>query len=215
VEMVGRDSWIDVSVPLRTGMVHYPGDPEVVITRDQDISRGDPVTLTRMSLGAHAGTHIDAPLHFLAGGRSIDQVALDAVNGPARIIPIADRVSVEIPELETHDIKAGEILLFKTRNSVLWKDDVFHEDFVYLSTEAASYLAGKRVRAVGIDYLSIGGYGKNETEVHTILLAASIWIVESLDLSHVEPGAHQLLCLPLRIEGAEAAPARAFLRRIG
>ena len=194
-------------------MAHYPGDPEVLITRDQDISRGDPVTLTRISLGAHAGTHVDAPMHFLAGGRSIDEAGLDALSGPARVIAIADSRSIEVPELEQHRIKAGEILLFKTRNSALWKDDVFHGDSVYLSTEAATFLAGKRVRTVGIDYLSIAGYQRNETEVHAILLGASIWIIESLDLSRVEPGVHELICLPLRIEGAEAAPARAFLRR--
>jgi len=210
--MKDDNCWIDVSVPLRNGMVRYPGDPEVHIGREQDIGRGDVVNATSLSMGTHSGTHIDAPLHFLQDGVSIDHMPIDAVNGRARVIPITDDVSVKVPELEAHAITEGEILLLKTRNSALWNHRTFQENYVYLSTAAAAYLVFKGIRAVGIDYLSVGGFNKNEKEAHDTLLRASIWIIESLNLSSVEPGIYDLLCLPLRLEGAEAAPARAILR---
>jgi arylformamidase len=209
---ITNEDWIDISVPLRTGMVHYPGDPPVKLDLDQDLDKGDPVTVTRISMSAHAGTHVDAPRHFLKGTASIDDMPVDATNGAARVITITDEESIKLPELEGHDIVSGEILLFKTRNSSLWSHDTFRRDFVYLSTPAAVYLAEKGVRAVGIDYLSVDGFEKNEGEAHRILLEASVWIIEGLDLSAVEPGRYDLMCLPLRIEGGEAAPARALVR---
>jgi arylformamidase len=212
--MKDDSSWMDISVPLRNGMVHYPGDPEVRISRTQDIAKGDAVNVTSLSLGAHSGTHIDAPLHFLNNGISIDRMPIDAVNGLARVISITDEVSIKVAELEANAIAQGEILLFKTRNSALWHHRRFQENYVYLSTAAVAYLIYKGIRAVGIDYLSVGGFNKNEKEAHDTLLRASIWIIESLDLSSVEAGTYELLCLPLRLDGAEAAPARAILRPI-
>jgi arylformamidase len=209
---ITNEDWIDISVPLRTGTVHYPGDPPVRIELDQDLDRGDPITVTRISMSAHAGTHVDAPRHFLKGTASIDDMPVDATNGPARVITITDMESIKLPELEGYDIVPGEILLFQTRNSSLWSYDTFQRDFVYLSTPAAVYLAQKRVKTVGIDYLSVDRFEKNEGEAHRILLEASVWIIEGLDLSAVAPGRHELMCLPLRIEGGEAAPARALVR---
>jgi arylformamidase len=210
--MMKDNRWIDVSVPLRDGMVRYPGDPAVRMALEQDLDKGDPVNVTSVFMSAHAGTHIDAPRHFLKGGMPIDLMPIGAVNGPARVIAIDDSESIKVPHLANQGIEMGDILLFKTRNSSLWQHNVFQKDFVYLSKPAAVYLAQKRISAVGIDYLSIDGYEKDEGEVHRTLLEASVWIIEGLDLSAVEPGLHELLCLPLRIEGAEAAPARALVR---
>lgn len=207
-----NNDWIDISVPLRTGMVVYPGDPPVQIGRDQDIAAGDPVTLTTISMGAHTGTHIDAPLHFIAGGPSIDRVPPAAINGRARVIEVTGKASIDLLELEDYRIEPGEIILFKTGNSLFWADNRFHKEYTFLSTPAARYLALKQIRTAGIDYLSIGGFQQNDDEVHKILLGASIWIIESLDLSLVAPGTYELFCLPLKMEGAEAAPARAFLK---
>jgi arylformamidase len=205
-------SWTDISVALRTGMISYPGDPVVRTILDYDLNEGDAFTHTSLTLSAHSGTHIDSPRHFIKGGQTIDAISFDAVNGRARVIGIADKVSIKVTELEVHNILAGEIVLFRTGNSALWGSDTFHEDYVYLSTDAAAYLVARKVKSVGIDYLSVGGYKKNELEVHRMLLDASIWIIESLDLSGIEPGAYDLACLPLKIEGCEAAPARAFVR---
>lgn len=206
--------WIDISVTLRTGMVHWPGDRPFLIERTQDLSRGDDMNISAISLGSHSGTHIDAPLHFIPAGKSVPEMPFDAVIGPARVLEIADPESVKPEELAPHDIRSGERILFKTRNSErCWKTDSFVEDFVYISLGAAHFLAEKGVRAVGIDYLSVGAYGKNGGETHRILLESGAWIIESLDLSGVEPGEYELICLPLKVLNSEGAPARAVLRK--
>ena len=206
--------WIDISVTLRTGMVHWPGDRPFLIERTRDLARGDDMNLSAISLGSHSGTHIDAPLHFIPTGKSVPEMPFDAVIGPARVLEIVDPESVKPEDLAPHDIRSGERILFKTRNSErCWKTDSFVEDFVYISLGAAHFLAEKGVRAVGIDYLSVGAYGKNGGETHRILLESGAWIIESLDLSGVEPGEYELICLPLKVLNSEGAPARAVLRK--
>jgi arylformamidase len=205
--------WIDVTVPLGSNLVRWPGDPPLELERISDFSRGDESTFSSIRMGLHTGTHVDAPLHFVHGGDTVIEMPLDVMVGPARVIEcFADVISAE--EIEAGHIESGERILFKTRNSALWEQGSgFREDFVHLSNEAARELAKRRPRLVGIDYLSVSGYRKNEVEVHRTLLEAGIWIVESLDLSRVEPGWHQLLCLPLKIVAAEGAPARVLVRR--
>ena len=205
--------WIDISVPLFSGMVHWPGDPAVVVERVSDVSRGDVANVSRMDLGAHTGTHMDAPRHFLMDGAGLDEMPLDAAIGPARVIGIEHPQAVLPAEIEAHGLRPGERVLFRTRNSDrCWKTDEFVEDFVYISAAAARLLAEKRVRAVGIDYLSVGGYVHDGVATHQILLGAGIWLIEGLDLAAVKPGAYDLVCLPLRVRGADGAPARAALR---
>jgi arylformamidase len=207
-------TWIDVSVPLRTSMVHWPGDPAVVIERVMSFDAGDRSTVSRLDMSAHTGTHMDAPLHFVPGGAAIDTMPIDATVGPARVVAIDDPVSVKADVLEALAIDTGERLLFKTRNSArAWASDAFVEDFVFLSAEAARYLARKRLRCVGVDYLSVSGYHEDSAPTHRALLEAGIWIIEGLNLARVEPGRYDLVCLPLRIAGGDGAPARAALRR--
>ena len=205
--------WIDVSVPLRNGMVHWPGDPAFSIHRTQELAAGDDCTVSHMSLGVHTGTHMDAPGHFIDGAAAMDALPLDAVLGPARVIGIADPEAVTVAELEPHGIGAGDRVLFKTRNSPrCWEVDAFVEDFVYISADAAAYLAERRVQTVGVDYLSVGGYTTDLVETHRALLAAGVWIIEGLNLTDVAPGHYELACLPLKLVGADGAPARAALR---
>ena len=205
--------WIDVSVNLKGGMVRWPDDPEVRIERKLDIDRGDICNVSVLSMGSHTGTHMDAPRHFVKNGKTIDEMPFEAAIGRARVIAIRDPESIKTKELERHGIRAGERLLFKTRNSPrCWKTDVFVEDFVYLSEEAAGYLVQKRVRTVGIDYLSVGGYKADGARIHLALLRAGVWIIEGLNLTGVKPGAYQLVCLPLRIFSGDGAPARAVIR---
>lgn len=211
--MQEKSPWIDISAPLKTGTVRYPGDPPVNISRLSGENQEEPV-VSYLSLCAHAGTHVDAPLHFVPHGEGIDKIPTEAMIGPARVILIADSSVISVQELEGYGISQGERILFKTRNSALWKLDHFSEDYVYLSTDAASLLAQKGIMTVGIDYLSIAGFKKNESEVHRILLEAGIWIIEGLNLSAVEPGWHDFVCLPLLITDTEAAPARAMVRQI-
>ena len=207
------NDWVDVSVPLTNGMVTWPGDPPVRITRVLDMERGDPCTVSHLDLGAHTGTHLETPLHYLRGGASLDAMPFDATVGPARVIAIADPESVKPAELARHALARGERVLLKTRNSARrWVDAPFDERFVYVSHEAALYLAERGVRTVGVDYLSVGGVHSDGEATHRALLGAGIWVIEGLDLAQVEPGAYELICLPLRVAGAEGAPARALLR---
>jgi arylformamidase len=205
--------WIDVTVPLRDGLVHWPGDPRFAIERVAEIERGDPATVSKLTMGVHTGTHMDAPAHYLRGGTTIDALPLDATVGPARVIAISDPESIKPAELRSLGVRRGERLLFRTRNSGRrWTQEAFIEDFVYLAADAARLLADRGVRCVGVDYLSVGGFHRDGRETHEALLAVGVWIIEGLDLSAVEPGRYELICLPLRIVGAEGAPARALLR---
>jgi arylformamidase len=208
-----RGRWIDVSVTLRDGMVHWPDNPPVSITRQLDISKGDAANVSMLSMGSHTGTHMDAPLHFVPEGKGLDEMDLEATMGPARVIEIDDSVAVTTDVLEEHEIEAGERILFKTRNSDRpWVDESFDEDFVYVSAGAAAHLAALGVRVVGVDYLSVGGFKADGVETHTALLEAGIWVIEGLDLSRVSAGEYELICLPLKILRSDGAPARAILR---
>lgn len=209
------DSWIDISVPLHDGMVHWPDNPPVSIQRMMSIERGDICNVSKVSLGVHTGTHMDAPVHWIPGGAGIDAMPLDATMGPARVLAIQDTVSIKPEELRQYGIQPGERVLFKTRNSArCWTTDAFVEDFVYISREAAQYLAEVGVRTVGVDYLSVGGYSADGPETHRALLEAGVWLIEGLNLAAVEPGSYELICLPLRIAGTDGAPARALLRPV-
>ena len=155
---------------------------------------------------------MDAPLHFLPKGATIDTMPLDVTIGPARVIEIRDSESVKPEELVGYRIRRGERILFKTRNSTLWKQSAFAEDFVYLSDEGTDFLVQRGVSLVGIDYLSVGGYKSDNAYVHKTLLGHGIWIVEGLDLSQIKPGKYDLVCLPLKLADGDGAPARVALR---
>src|SRR4030042_396406 len=174
-------SWIDITVPLRHGMVCWPGDPPVKIKRIRDLDRGDGNTISQLSMGSHTGTHMDAPAHFLRKGIGIDKMPLDAIVGRARVIEIRDAESIKLSELAGHKIRRGERILFKTQNSArVWKKDRFIEDFVYISREAADFLVERDVRAVGVDYLSVGGFkrdGSYRSEEHTSELQSRLHLV--------------------------------------
>jgi arylformamidase len=190
---------IDVSVPVRPGMITYPGDPEVRLERVSSIADGDVVNLSRLDLGVHSGTHVDAPLHFVDGGPSVETLPLDVLVGPCVVVEGLDVAAVP---------PGAERVLFKTPNGRLWEREEFTEDFAELDGEAARALVAGGVRLVGIDYLSIG-----DEEAHRILLGAGVVAVEGLDLREVEPGEYRLVCAPLKLVGAEGAPARVLLLR--
>jgi arylformamidase len=209
-----KTGWIDVSVPLHSGMVHWPGDPEVSISRISSMESGDDCNVSTISMTAHTGTHMDAPLHFLADGAGMDRLPLDAVIGPARVIAIRDPRRITAAELARHRIRRGERILFKTCGAAArWKMGTFDEDYVFVSLDAARFLAVRGVRVVGVDYLSVGGFREDSAETHRTLLGAGIWLVEGLDLSRVKPGRYDMVALPLRISGGDGAPARVAMRR--
>lgn len=196
-------------------MVRWPGDAPFELKQTDSIARGAEANVSEMRASVHSGTHIDAPLHYFEGGASIDRMPIPATCGRARVIEIRDPELIRAEELESHHISKHERVLFKTASSGrCWKAAEFQTKFVYLPKAAAGYLAACGVQAVGIDYLSIGGAEADCSETHRILLAAGIWIIEGLQLALIEPGEYELLCLPLKIVGSEAAPARAVLRKL-
>jgi arylformamidase len=193
----------DVSVPLREGMVTYPGDPQVHIERAASIAGGDVVNLTRIDFGLHSGTHVDAPVHFIDGAAGVDAIPLDALLGPCEVVEARDLSRDSVAAAP-----AAERILFKTPNSELWARDEFADDFARLDGDAARLLVERRTRLVGVDYLSVG-----DEDAHHALLEAGVVTVEGLNLRAIEPGAYELVCLPLRVVGADGAPARAVLIR--
>jgi len=209
----GDQAWIDVSVTVRHGMPHWPDNPPIVMQRPMELLRGHACNLSHLAMGVHTGTHIDAPVHFIHQAAGVDEMPLAATMGPARVIEIADPRVITADELRGHSLQAGERVLFRTANSPrCWQADRFVEDFVYISEQAAEHLAETRVRAVGVDYLSVGGYHADGAKIHRILLSAGIWIIEGLDLSAVRAGRYELICLPVKLHGSDGAPARALLR---
>jgi arylformamidase len=199
---------IDVSVTIRSPMPIYENNPGVNIALAQSIDRGDVANVSRLQLGAHTGTHVDAPRHFIPDGPGADQLALEPFVGPC---VVADATAASRPIdaelIESLDLVPGtERVLLKTRNSRLWERDSFTTEFVRLDGSGASALVGRGVRLVGIDYLSIG-----DPDAHRTLLGRRVGIIEGLDLRSVDPGGYFLACLPLKIADCDGAPARAVL----
>lgn len=214
--MPDETAWIDISVPLQTGMVHWPGDPEPNFSRISEIEAGAEANVTFCRLGAHTGTHMDAPCHFIAGARGIETFPLDVAIGPARVIAVpADCTVISRRELERKNISTGERILFKTRNSnKRWDNVEFQRDYVALNASAAEFLVSVGVHLVGVDYLSVGVFEGDGPETHKQLLGAGIWVVEGLDLSPVGEGRYDMVCLPLPIAGSDGSPARVVLRAV-
>ena len=205
--------WIDVSVTVRSGMPHWPDNPPIVLERVMDLGRGDPCNVSHLAMGVHTGTHMDGPVHFIHEAPGLDEMPLAATMGEARVIEIEHPSEITAEELAKHGLQAGERILFRTLNSTrCWQAAGFVEDFVYISEQAAVHLAQARVRTVGVDYLSVGGYHADGPLIHRILLEAGIWIIEGLDLSPVTGGRYEMICLPVKLHGSDGAPARAILR---
>jgi arylformamidase len=205
-------SWIDVSVPVASGMVVYEGDPQVRIERVSAIADGDLADVSRVELGSHTGTHVDAPAHFLRGAPGADALPLDALIGPAVVVEAAGvEGDIDAAALGVLDLPADtERVLFRTRNARLWERGAFSPDYVGVAEDAARELVARGVRLVGIDYLSIAPSG-DPAPTHLTLLGAGVVVLEGLDLRAAEPGRYTLVCLPLRLAGADGAPARALL----
>jgi arylformamidase len=209
--------WIDVTATLdpRTTPV-YLGDAPMKFDFLKDMRRGDALTLSAFSLGAHSGTHIDAPMHFVRDGAPIDRVPLEPLIGPARVIDIADAVqSINAAELNRHSWRGAERVLFRTRSSRRgWMhSSTFHKDFAYIAPDAARLLADAGVKLVGIDYISAEQFGAPAPLTHRTLLGKGIPIVEGLSLERIAAGDYDLVVLPIKVGGHEAAPARAILRK--
>jgi arylformamidase len=205
----------DVSVCISLQTPVWPGDPPVQIERVASINEGDPVNLTRLSLGAHTGTHVDAPYHFFEQGLKVDQLPLSTFIGSAhvrevhpgeRTITATDLGSLGLPS-------TVQRLLIKTDNSHLWEGGLleFQKDFIHLGHDAAQWIVKRGIKLIGVDYLSVDSFDSGDKLAHHTLLEAGVVIIEGLNLSQVTQGVYQLYCLPLKIADSDGAPARVVL----
>ncbi|MEO7712647.1 MAG: cyclase family protein [Gemmatimonadaceae bacterium] len=204
----------DISVALRTGGVVYPGNPPISITAQQAISQGAGANVSRLDMGSHSGTHVDAPKHFFDDGAGVDALPLDVLMGPARLIAFADTVkSIGESDLRAHDLTGVTRLLMRTRNSAWLASGAtdFHPDYTFLAPDGAAYLVSLGIKLVGVDYLSVEQFHSGHHRTHRTLLERGVVIVEGLVLTEPPPGDYELRCLPLKLSGLDGAPARAVL----
>lgn len=203
----------DITLTISPDLPSWPGDPRVEIERVRKIEDGSNANVSRVDMGVHTGTHVDAPFHFLQDGITVDQIDLSLLTGRAYVLHLPDVDVITAPVLENAQIPPRtRRVLFKTRNSESWEkeDQDFNTDFVGLSEDGADYLVKRGVKLVGMDYLSVAPYKKSRP-THESLLRAGVVIVEGLDLSEVSQGRYTLYCLPLKIANSDGAPARAIL----
>jgi len=202
----------DVSVPIRTGGLVYPGNPEIEISLQQAVAKGAGANVSSIRFGSHTGTHADASRHFFDDGQTVDRIPLERLIGPALLLSFDDSVmSIGAAELTPRAIKGQKRVLFRTRNSAFLSRRDFVKDYTFLAPDGAQYLVDNGVELVGVDYLSIEQFHSGHHRTHRTLLERGVVIVEGLDLSAPPPGEYQLVCLPLRVEGCDGAPARAVL----
>jgi arylformamidase len=199
----------DVSIPIRPGMPIYHDNPGYSKRLDSAIADGATANVTALELGAHTGTHVDGPSHFYDGAAGTEVLGTGAMVGPCSVVEIADRglEPIDRAALEAAAVPAGaDRVLLKTTNSQLWERDEFTHDFIRLDGSGAEFVLERKIRLIGIDYLSIG-----DGDAHRALLAEPVVALEGLDLRRIEPGAYILLALPLRLEGTDGAPSRVLL----
>jgi len=205
----------DLTLPIHPGMAVWPKDPGVNLPLARSLARGDGANVTRIEMGAHTGTHMDAPVHFKPDGVGIDRVPLEEIIGPCRVFDLDDIPGhIDRAAVGRCDLSGVTRALFKTRNSRHWarNETAFDKDFIAIVADGAQLLVELGVRLVGVDYLSVEPCGSKEHPVHHILLGADVTIIEGLNLSAVSPGDYELIALPLRLCGADGSPARVVLR---
>ena len=216
-ETLTSNGWIDATATLDPATTPvYAGDAPMKFEFLKDMRKGDILTLSAYSMGAHSGTHIDAPMHFVRDGASVEQLSLAPLIGPARVIDIPDDVqSIDAVELNRHEWRGAQRVIFRTRSSLRgWMaSSTFHRDFAYVAPDAAQLMADAGVQLVGIDYISAEQFGAPAPTTHRILLGRGIPIVEGLALEGVRAGDYDVIVLPIKVAGHEGAPARAVLRK--
>lgn len=203
----------DISLTITPTLPVWPGDPPVRLSQPSHLERGDICTITRLDISAHTGTHLDAPAHFIRGGASVETLDLEVLIGPALVVDARGPALLTAETLAALAIPRGYTrLLLRTDNSAIWQHAAagFVEQFTAIAPDGAQWLVDHGVKLVGIDYLSVGPFDSG-VSTHEILLGAGVIAVEGLDLGAIEPGEYQLICLPIKLAGADGAPCRAVL----
>jgi len=204
----------DITAPPSSALPVYPGDPEVTITPLAQLQWGDAANVSRLVLSSHTGTHLDAPRHFFAEGLAIDGLDLHVLMGPARVCTFPQVTThLTADDLRPLGLAGTKRLLLQTPNAALWQKTGFQTNYVALTESAAYLLVEMGVQLVGIDYLSVDAFERQDFPVHRILLGAGVLVLEGLDLRAVPPGDYELLALPLLLQHGDGAPVRAILRQ--
>jgi arylformamidase len=204
---------LDVSVPLASGMPSYPGNPEFELQPIKRIADGGSSNVSRLVMGTHSGTHVDAPKHFIDDAPGVDALPLDLLIGRARVVEIGHRGGIGAEDLAAAGLREDIRVLLKTPNSRLWSSTTFHEDYAHVTEEGARYLVEQGVKLVGVDYLSVEQFKKPGAPAHHALLSNGVIIIEGLNLAEAEAGMYEMYCLPLPVAGGDGAPARVVLKR--
>ena len=204
---------LDVSVLLAAGLPAYPGNPEFELQPIKRIAEGGSSNVSRLVMGTHTGTHVDAPKHFLDDGTTVDNLPLNLLIGRARVVEINHRGGIGAKDFAAAGLREDLRILLKTPNSALWNSSTFHEDYAHVTEEGARYLVEQGVKVVGVDYLSVEQFRKPGAPAHRMLLSNGVIIIEGLNLAEAEAGMYEMYCLPLRVAGGDGAPARVVLKR--
>ena len=204
---------IDVTVPLDPTLPTYPNNTPFSLEPIKRIARGDSSNVSTLHMSAHCGTHVDAPRHFFDEGPGTEALPLEMLIGRARVIEVTSRTGIAAEDLSGIDLSEDVRLLIKTHNSRLWISPDFHADYVGVTESGAKHLVGRGIKVLGVDYLSVEEFRKPGAPAHHVLLGAGTIVIEGLNLADVDPGIYEMYCLPLRIVGADGAPARVVLRR--
>ena len=204
---------LDVSVPLAPGIPAYPGNPEFELQPVKRIADGGSSNVSRIVMGTHTGTHVDAPRHFFDDGAGVDALPLDLLLGRTRVVEVTKRGGIGAEELASAGLREDLRVLLKTSNSALWNGEGFHPDYTHLTEPGARYLVAQGVKVVGIDYLSVEQFKKAGAPAHRALLSQGVVIIEGLNLAEADPGMYEMYCMPLRVSGGDGAPARVILKR--
>ena len=204
--------YYDISLNLSAETIRWITSLPFELHERRRMSRGDHNNSSAATMSMHAGTHMDAPFHFVPDGKTIDELALDLFIGPALVHAVETKRTIEAEHVDAMELDGVTRVLFKTRNSELLQRRSYEPDFVAFSVEAAEALVGRGVKLVGLDYLSVAHAGEEQVPVHRAFLDRGVALLEGIDLSEIEPGRYELICFPIRIRGADGAPCRAVLR---
>jgi arylformamidase len=204
----------DISLTISPSLPTWPGDPPLELQQIESMDQGASANVTRLSAAVHLGTHVDAPHHFINDGRTVEALPLDVLTGPCYVLQLPDGIEAITAEVLDRTEITGDMerVLFGTRNSHWWArgETQFQTDFVAITEDGAEWLVERGVKLVGVDYLSVAPY-QDSVPTHTVLLKAGVVVVEGLNLAQIVRGFYDLYCLPLKIAGADGAPARAIL----
>ena len=203
----------DVSVPIDASLPTYPGNTPFRLEPVKRIATGGNSNVSTLHLGAHAGTHVDAPRHYFDAAPGVDRLPLEMLIGRARVVDIESRRGIDASELAGLNLSDDVRVLFRTCNSRLWGSAAFHEDYVGVTESGARHLVEHGIKLVGVDYLSVEPFRTPGSPAHHVLLGGGTIVVEGLNLSEVEAGVYDMICLPLRVVDSDGAPARVVLRR--